>query len=100
MCGVIGVSDQNRFSIMPCCVFDPSKIDPRRFIGNERISTQLRRVETLAILHAFLFGGAIETSISPGFFIRLNNEGAHVFIERIGMHLKQSVLIFANNKKE
>ncbi len=98
MCSMRGVTDQNNIVVPPSLILDSPKVDPGRLVGKQRLPFQLISKQTFTILNTFFLGSILQPRIAPRRIIGLDNESAHVFIERIGMYLKKTVDVFANNK--
>src|SRR5438270_4667872 len=93
MRGVRGVTENDHLAGVPGFLLERLEIEPERSVRHQPAAMELRSKEGLAITNAFSLTRGLETGAAPGVLGALDNEGAGASIERIGVDLKEPVII-------
>ena len=98
--GVGGVAEQDDVAVVPAPAADGDEADPQRPVGQQLVPVQLGREQVLAERDALSLAGLVEPGRPPGALGALDDEGAGVGVEGVGVDLEHAVLGGAEHEGE
>ena len=98
--GVGGVAEQDDVAVVPAPAADGDEADPQRPVGQQLVAVQLGGEQVLAERDALGLAGLVEPGRPPGGLGALDDEGAGVGVEGVGVDLEHAVLGGAEDEGE
>src|SRR5579863_5848913 len=97
---VRGITKQDHIMMLPIFSFERGETDPLRVVRQQLHAAKMFSEQALTVGKTLHFVSLVQPGVEPGRLVTLHQKGAGRAVERVGMHLEQTMLIFAENKGE